>query len=250
MMSLVQSAAIYLRAGCHDCRRRHEYETTPEAYAARMSDWHAKHLGHRVEFRVTKRRIAKGLLDRVVYAVLDRFGVIPWWLRYAENTDGKLGYGTSAAYTITLASLNTSSNFTAGRESSAFNNITPAYIDVLVGGKITTGTGPDSAKTLQVRPYGSLNDTPDYPNVFTGIDADATVTDATILQQFIPAWTIETTNTSNQAYPVFPRILSPVFGGVLPKYHGLFVSHDTNVALNATANTHAVTYTPVYYVSA
>ena len=36
------------------------------------------------------------------------------------------------------------------------------------------------------------------------------------------------------------------FGGVVPKNHGLFVTHDTAVNLNSTAGNHSFSYTGVY----
>lgn len=166
-------------------------------------------------------------------------------------SDIKIAYGSSAAISITLASLATSSSLTAGRESTAIDNTTNKYIDVLVGGKITTGTSPTTAKSILVYVYASYEDTPIYPDVLDGTDSDETFTSADIRNSSVVlACAISTDATSNRTYYIRTFSVANCFGGAMPKFWGLFVTHDTAVALNSTGSNHAIHYTPIYATAA
>lgn len=156
-------------------------------------------------------------------------------------------WGSSAAYTITLTGLGTSSTKVAGRESTAISHTTADALDYLIGGKITTGTSPTAGKTLDVWVYGSIDDTPTYPDVFDGTDSAETVTSENVRNsalKLLASMVIDSTN--DRTYWFGPTGIAQLFGGGLPKNHGLFVTHDTAVNLNATASNHALSYTPIY----
>lgn len=246
MNDLMKAATVHLMAACHDCQRRHEIRASAAAWLVRMSDWAVKHAGHRIEFWSPRRTVDPGLPDRAVYPALDRLGTLPWWLTYAPNTDFLVGYAASAAFTITLASLASSSTFLAGRESDAVSNTTNKYLDYLVGGKVTTGTSPTASKTIRIYGYGSIDDTPTYPDVLDGADSAETITSADILNQLALLAALGTDNTSDRTYWMAPRVLSLAFGGVIPKNFGLYIAHDTAVALNATGGNHAFSHTGAY----
>src|SRR5678815_260973 len=112
----------------------------------------------------------------------------------------KVAYATSAAYTITLASL--ASSATAGRESTVISNTTNLYLDYLIGGKITVGTTPTINTTIEVWAYGSVEDTPLYVDGFTGADSNRSVTDAGLksAQLALIATLNVNTTTSNRTY--------------------------------------------------
>lgn len=161
--------------------------------------------------------------------------------------DIKTAYASSGALTITLASLATDANLLTGRESTAINNTSNLYLDYLLAGKITTGTSPTDAKSIRVYVYGSTEDSPTYPDVFDGTDSAETVTSAGIRDACLQlAAVIATNNTSDRTYWFGPISVASLFGGVLPKYWGVFVVHDTGVNLNSTAGNHAVWQTGVY----
>lgn len=156
-------------------------------------------------------------------------------------------WGSSAAYTITLTGLGTSSTKVAGRESTAISHTTADALDYLVGGKITTGTSPTASKTIDVWLYASIDDTPTYPDVFDGTDSAETVTSENVRNSALKLLaSMVVDNTSDRTYWFGPTGIAQLFGGALPKNHGLFVTHDTAVNLNATASNHALSYTPVY----
>lgn len=160
--------------------------------------------------------------------------------------DVTLKRGASAALTITLASLATSTSRTTGRESTAVTTGDPV-IDYLIGGKITTGTTPTVGKQIDVWVYASQNDTPDYPGVLDGTDSDETIVSENFRNAALRlAASIIVDNTSDRTYHFAPFSLAALFGGVLPKAWGVFVAHDTAVNLNSTGSNHAIEYTPVY----
>lgn len=161
--------------------------------------------------------------------------------------DVKTAYGLSSAITITLAGLASSAGLTAGRASTVVDNATDKYLDFLVGGKITTGTSPTTAKSILVYVYGSVDDTPTYPDGITGSDAAKTMTSADVRNAgLVLAASVTTDNTSDRTYWVRPFSVANCFGGSLPKKWGVFVVHDTGVNLNATGSNHELTATPVY----
>jgi hypothetical protein len=161
--------------------------------------------------------------------------------------DAKIAYGSSAAITITLASLATSSSLAGGRESTAVDNTSNKYLDYLVGGKITTGTSPTDAKSILVYVYASVDDTPTYPDVLDGTDSDETLTSAGIRNAGLRlAAAVTTDATSNRTYWIAPFSVAALFGGAMPKFFGIFVTHDTAVNLNSTGSNHAFSYTPVF----
>ena len=160
--------------------------------------------------------------------------------------DLKLAYGTASDVTITLASLATDANLLTGRESAAIDNSTNLYLDILVSGKITTGTSPTTAKSIEVWAVGSWDGT-NWPDVFDGTDSAETITSADIkasICRFVAS--MATSSTSNVAYHFGPVSLAAAFGGVLPPKIVLFVTHSTAVALNATAGNHQIRLQPVY----
>ncbi len=161
----------------------------------------------------------------------------------------KIEYGASAALTITLASLATSSTLLVGRQSTAIDNATDKYLDFLVGGKITTGTSPTANKQIEILAFGSLNDTPLYPDTLGAADAGVTLTNTgNKLAVVIPLVTIPTTSSSNITYFFGPFSLAKLFGA-MPKKWGIFVTHNTGADLHATGSNHALYFVPVYATS-
>ena len=160
--------------------------------------------------------------------------------------DFKLSYGTASDLTITLASLATDANLLTGRESATIDNTSALVLDYLVSGKITSGTSPTAAKSIEVWAVGSWDGT-NWPDVFDGTESAETITSADIkasVCRFVAA--MATSATSNVAYHFGPVSLAAAFGGVLPPKIVLFVTHSTAVALNATAGNHQIRLQPVY----
>jgi len=156
-------------------------------------------------------------------------------------------YAADIDLTITLAALPTDANLLTGRESTAVNNTSTKYLDYLLGGKITTGTSPTTAKSIRVYVYANFDDTPTYPDVFDGTDSAETITSADIRNSCIAlAASMATDATSDRTYYFNGISIASLFGGRMPRYWGVFVTHDTAVNLNATAGNHQITATPIY----
>ena len=162
--------------------------------------------------------------------------------------DIKTEYAASAAMTVTLASLATSSTMTVGRETTEVVNSTTKYRDYLLTGKITTGTSPTTAKQIRVYVWGLMEDTPTRPLNVAGSDAALTPTGGAVCinQIFKLAAVFTIDATSDQTYWFGPVSIANLFGGCMPKRWGVWVTHETAVNLNATAGNHAIWYTPVY----
>lgn len=241
---LAPQPTIVLVGICYDCRKRHEYRCTPERFPHAMSEWEVKHRGHRIEFRSPKRLIPAKIDTRL----FEEENRAPWWLEeFAPNVDIKIAYVASAAYAIDLSSLASSSSFTAGREGTAILNTSNLYLDFMSAGKITVGTTPTTLKSIRVYAYGSVNDTPVYPDVLDGTDSAETITNAEVLATMpLLAEMPVVSTTSNIEYWMFPKSIAGAFGGLVPKNHGLFVAHDTVAALNSTAGNHVLSYTGIY----
>ena len=161
-------------------------------------------------------------------------------------------YGTKTAITLSLASLASSSDFTAGRESTEIDNTTNKYIDAMIEGVIRVGTTPTVDTFIKVMVWGSdtsLGTT--AKDVLDGLDSAETITSEGVLAGILKTAKVLHVDsvTTDRDYFFGPIALSDLFG-IMPKYWGIFVSHDTGVALNATGGNHIVNYTGIKYDSA
>lgn len=160
--------------------------------------------------------------------------------------DLKLAYGTASDVTITLASMATDTNLLTGRESAVIDNSANLFLDYLVSGKITAGTSPTAARSIEVWAVGSWDGT-NWPDVFDGTESAETITSADIkasVCRFVAA--MATANTTDRTYHFGPVSLAAAFGGVLPPKVVLFVTHSTGVNLNSTAGNHQIRLQPVF----
>lgn len=155
---------------------------------------------------------------------------------YSSTTD-------STALTITLASLATSASMVAGRQSTVVTNVTNKFLDAMVTGQITTGTTPTVNKTLAVYIYVPLSvaaSTFVYPKAGTTAlgetDAAATFDAEQRSGGLILAQAATVNATSDRAYSFSFNVAEIV--GYMPLKWGLWVTHDTGVALNATGGNH------------
>lgn len=163
-------------------------------------------------------------------------------------SDIKFAYGTEADVTITLASLATSTTKLAGRQSTAIDNTSLKALDYLVSGKITTGTSPTTAKSIEIWAVAAL----DYsaPTFLAGFGASDAASPTLIAENKISVAklvaSIPTVATSDQAYSFGAVSIASLFGGVVPPKFVLFVTHDTGVNLNSTSGNHQIRVQPVY----
>ena len=166
-----------------------------------------------------------------------------------------VNYGAKTTITCGLATtpLASSANLNAGRESDQIDNSTNKFDDALVEGMVTVGTTPTTNTSIIVYAWGSNESlATTAKDVLDGTDSDETITSAGVAAGFLKrvATMKVDSNTSNRAYYFGVDGIAQYFGGVLPKYWGLFVSHNTGVALNSTAGNHAVNYIGIKYDNA
>lgn len=158
-------------------------------------------------------------------------------------------WGTTAALTITLASLGSDTAFLAGRQSTAFDFTGVDCTDALIEGVITTGTSPTDAREIRVYAVASM-DGSTWRDAFGGSDSARSVTSSQIRDALCRiAAAIATDNSSDRPYPFAPVSVIDLFGS-LPRKVVVWVVHNTGVALNGTGSNHAITITPIYHTSA
>jgi hypothetical protein len=164
--------------------------------------------------------------------------------------ESKIKYATPATITMGLASLAASTTLTVGRQSVEQSNTSTNYVDVLVQGRFRTGATVAVGNPLAVYVWGS--DTAPSATAIDGIsgaDAAVTLTNAgtrDALVKLAAGWTA-TATTANQNYWVGPFSVAQLFGGSMPRFWGLIVTHNMGSSLNASDNTDQFTFTGVTY---
>lgn len=161
-------------------------------------------------------------------------------------------YPNSAAVTITLASLaSTTADPPVGRQSTELDmtatlaGLTAPYNDLLLDGKITTGTTP-TAGLIQIWAGAVASDGTTVRRPGGAGASDAGLTPSTHWKDiWVPLVTIHTTTTSNFTYDFAGVSVLDKFRGLfLPLRVFFFVFHSTVAALNATAGNHELRVTP------
>ena len=159
-------------------------------------------------------------------------------------------YSSNTAITMDLANLASSGTFVAGRESNQIDNTTNKYLDALVSGTISVGTTPTANTTIAVYVWGadtSLATT--ALDVLDGTDSAETLTNTGILGnlRLLAALSVIAT-TSDVAYLLLPTSVAAQFGGVMPKFWGLYVAHNCVSNLRNTAvNTNSLEFVGIKY---
>jgi len=163
-----------------------------------------------------------------------------------------ISYAASATITIAPENVASSSDFTAGVESTAIDNSSNLYVDALVAGTWTSGTTPTTNTQVCVYVYAQRDDAPTYPDTIDGTSSAETITSAGILASALRLLGVMTvdSNTSNRAYWLAPCSVAQAFGGILPQRWGIFISHNTGVNSNTTAGNHVWKYQGVKYTVA
>ena len=154
-------------------------------------------------------------------------------------------YAAAAAITMDVANLATSATFVAGRESSQIDNTTNKYVDALVFGRVSVGTTPTANTSILIYVYaGDVSLATTAVDVLDGTDSAETLTNVGILGALrLGAIVSVPANTSDVAYEVQPFSVAQLFGGVMPKFWGLYLTHNTGVNLRNTAvNTDEFSY--------
>lgn len=160
-------------------------------------------------------------------------------------SDIRWRYGASTAITNAVASLASDTNLLAGYESAVIDNTTDGFEDIILSGKRTTGTSPTASRQIEI--WAVAWDSNAWPDVFDGTSSAETITSSDIKNAICRAVAImPTNNTSDRIYSYTGISAKQVFGGVLPSKFVLFTTHNTGVALNATAGNHEDRYQGIY----
>jgi hypothetical protein len=160
-----------------------------------------------------------------------------------------LAYSGNTTITMDLASLATSSTFLAGRESNQIDNTADKYMDCLVSGAVSVGTTPTANTVIAVYVWGADTSLATTPlDTLDGTDSAETLTNTGILNALRLGATVAVpAATSDVQYIVLPFSVASLFGGVMPKFWGLFVSHNTGVNLRSTTNTNSFDFVGIKY---
>jgi hypothetical protein len=159
-------------------------------------------------------------------------------------SDIRWRYGVSTVITNAVAGLASDTNLLAGYESAVIDN-TDGFEDIILSGKRTTGTSPTALRQIEI--YAVAWDSNAWPDVFDGTTGAETITSADIKNAICRSVAIlPTNNTSDRTYSYTGISAKQVFGGVLPSKFVLFTTHNTGVALNATAGNHEDRYQGIY----
>jgi len=156
-------------------------------------------------------------------------------------TTATVSYSANTAISMDLSSLATSSTFLAGVESGEIDNTSNKFVDALVNVKGITAhasTATTAGQMIVVYAWGadtSLAST--AIDVLDGTTSAETLAHAGVLNalRFAAAATVVTT-TAGLVYYIQPFTVASLFGGVMPKYWGLFAAHNHTGALGASNN--------------
>jgi hypothetical protein len=158
-------------------------------------------------------------------------------------------YSSNTAITMNLSALAASATYIAGRESSQIDNTSNKYIDALVQGSFTVGTTPATTGGLAVYVWGadtSLATT--ALGSLDGTDSDESLTTTQLGMLRLGAFVPVLVNTSDTKYWIPPFSVAARFGGVMPKFWGLYVAHSTTAALKTdAANTDSFAFVGIKY---
>lgn len=161
-----------------------------------------------------------------------------------------INYSANTTITMDLANVGTSSTFVLGRESSQIDNTSNKFVDALVSGTVSVGTTPTANTVIGIYVYGAETSLASVNlDVLDGTDSTVTLNNVGILAALkIGATVTVPVNTSDFKYIVLPFSVAALFGGVMPKFWGLFVSHNTAAPLrNNAVNTNSFEYVGIKY---
>ena len=159
-------------------------------------------------------------------------------------------YSANTAITLDLSSLLASATFVAGRESTQIDNTTTQYIDALVNVLGITGSASAATAGQGINIYAWGADTSLVTTAIgtlDGADSDETITLPTLQSLRFAGRAFTTVTTASQVYFFMPFNIAPLFGGVMPKFWGLFVATDLTgglaVAMSGKFSFNGITFT-------
>ncbi len=160
-----------------------------------------------------------------------------------------INYSANTAITMTLSALAASATYIAGRESSEIDNTTNKYLDAIVSGSFTVGTTPAITGGLAIYVWGADTSLATTPlKTLDGTDSDEALTTTELGMLAFASFTPVLVNTSDTKYFIKPFNVAPLFGGVMPKFWGLYVAHSMTAALKTdAANNNSFSFNGIKY---
>lgn len=147
-------------------------------------------------------------------------------------------YSANTAITFDISSLGTSATFVAGRESTQVDNTTTQYVDCLVNVDGITGhatTAPVVGQLIALYAWGSDTSLATTPiDVLDGTDSAETLSHVAVLNSLrFAGVSVVTVATAALVYYIQPFSIAALFGGIMPKFWGLYLAHNHAGALAA-----------------
>ena len=145
-------------------------------------------------------------------------------------------YTSNTAITFDISSLAASATYVAGRASTQVDNTSTQYVDCIVSaGVITSGTTPAVGTQIALYVYGSnISVATANIDTITGTDGAFTLSGVSILNSLRFAGAVSSTATGVTKNYFLPFSIAQLFGGVVPKYWGLYMAHNQTNALAAS----------------
>lgn len=162
-------------------------------------------------------------------------------------------YSSNTAITFDISSLASSATFVAGRESTQIDNTSNLYVDALVDVKGIMGhasTAPTVGQEIRLYCWGSdVSLATTAIDTLDGTDSAETLGHVSVLNSLRLAGAASVTVASAAlVYYIQPFSVASLFGGVMPKFWGLFLAHNHNGAL-AGSQSGLFQYTGIKYTS-
>jgi hypothetical protein len=160
-------------------------------------------------------------------------------------------YGSTTSLTVTALNggIASSATWVAGWTSGTIDNTSTKAQDYLITGSFVVESASVVAGQIRVYIYASYDGT-NWPDIFSagteGTEGTATVHDANILNGHLELlWATDNDTTASQVYPMPPRSVARVFGGIVPKKFAIFVTQSTGTTLETSGN--RMEYTPISF---
>jgi hypothetical protein len=163
-------------------------------------------------------------------------------------------YGTTTAGTLTLTSLATSATLVAGRQSAVIDNTATLAIDYMVRLKTKLGATGTANTQIEVWAFGGMT-SGDFPQddsdaALGATDAGKTLSPSKKAQMKLLHIQPIGSDGANASYDILIGSLAQAFGGVVPEFWGIWVTHNTGGNLSSTGGDHVFDYTSIKYASA
>jgi hypothetical protein len=158
-------------------------------------------------------------------------------------------YAASVDLTLAAASLASSSTLLVGVESTQVDNTTTRYRDAILSGFNTVGPTPTTNTKIQLYVWGALVSLATIgKDALDGTSSAETFTNAEVARSILkPVAVLDIiATTTDVRYSYGPLSVAAALGlDCLPPFWGVFLTHNTVAALNATSGNHKCSFVGV-----